>query len=212
MRYLSVLGSTGSIGVSTLEVVARHPEKFSIVSLSANDNVDLMFKQCLEFQPAVGVMVCPQAAERLNTRLVEFNHTPIKVLSGTQALVDIVCDESVDTVMAAIVGASGLIPTLAAVKRGKRVLLANKESLVTSGQIFIDAASKSGAQVLPIDSEHNAIFQCLPVNAQEKVGYCDLASDGVSKILLTGSGGPFREYSLEDLAEVTPEQACAHPN
>ncbi|MEW6991273.1 1-deoxy-D-xylulose-5-phosphate reductoisomerase [Colwelliaceae bacterium 6441] len=212
MRNLCILGSTGSIGESTLDVVRRHPEKFSITSLSANNNVTKLFEQCCEFSPAIAVVVCQTSAKDLKAKLVAFGLDQINVLSGENALCDIAQSKDVDTVMAAIVGASGLLPTLSAVKAGKRVLLANKEALVTSGQIFIDAVNKSGAELLPIDSEHNAIFQSLPIAAQQAVGSCQLTDNGVSKILLTGSGGPFRTKAIEALADVTPEQACAHPN
>ncbi|MDO6446482.1 1-deoxy-D-xylulose-5-phosphate reductoisomerase [Colwellia sp. 1_MG-2023] len=212
MRNLCILGSTGSIGVNTLDVVRLHPEKFSIYSLSANKNVELLLAQCREFQPTIAVMVCEASAEKLAQGLLAAGLEKIQVLSGADALTSIAESGKVDTVMAAIVGASGLMPTLAAVKKGKRVLLANKEALVTSGQIFIDAVKVSGAELLPIDSEHNAIFQSLPSMAQQNVGTCQLTDNGVSKILLTGSGGPFRTKALSELAAVTPDQACAHPN
>ncbi len=212
VRKLCILGSTGSIGESTLDVVRRHPERFDVYSLSANASVDKLFRQCIEFTPSTVVMVNATAAQDLAQRLDNYGLTNIEVLSGEQALVTIAQDDNVDTVMAAIVGASGLLPTLAAVKRGKRVLLANKEALVTSGQIFIDAVKQSGAELLPIDSEHNAIFQCLPITSQQKIGDCQLTDNGISKILLTGSGGPFRTMAIDELASVTPDQACAHPN
>ncbi|GLX77191.1 1-deoxy-D-xylulose 5-phosphate reductoisomerase [Thalassotalea insulae] len=211
-RHLCILGSTGSIGESTLDVVRRHPDKFIIHALSANASVDKLYLQCQEFSPRVVVLVNEQAAEQLKQKLKANGQTDITVLSGSSALVDIAQSEQSDTVMAAIVGASGLLPTLAAVEQGKRVLLANKEALVTSGQIFIDAVKRCGAELLPIDSEHNAIFQCLPLSSQEQIGACHLADNGVSKVLLTGSGGPFRSTPLDELNDVTPEQACAHPN
>lgn len=212
MRKLCILGSTGSIGVSTLEVVRLHPTLFSIESLSANTRVDEMLAQCQEFTPNIVVMVDDNAAQQLKEKLnIKGLHT-IEVLSGEQGLIDIAKANNTDTVMAAIVGASGLLPTMAAVKSGKRVLLANKEALVTSGALFIDAVEKYGAELLPIDSEHNAIFQCLPANAQANPGRCDLTHNGVSKILLTGSGGPFRTFTIDQLEHVTPDQACAHPN
>ena len=211
-QTLCILGSTGSIGKSTLEVVRLHPEKFDVVSLSANASVDLMLAQCLEFKPKTVVMVSEKHAEMLRIKLAENQLSIISVLSGKSALEDIAKSPASDTVMAAIVGASGLLPTLAAVNAGKKVLLANKEALVTSGAIFIDAVKKSGAQLLPIDSEHNAIFQCLPLTAQQQPGFCELSNNGVSKILLTGSGGPFRTWERADLDTVTPAQACAHPN
>lgn len=211
MRKICVLGSTGSIGVSTLDVIQRNPERFQVVSIAANSNVDVMFEQCLTFKPQKVVMVSQPHAEELQARLSDQNIS-IDVLSGEQALCDVASDEAIDTVMAAIVGAAGLMPTYAAIKANKRVLLANKEALVTSGQIFIDALKASNATLLPIDSEHNAIFQCLPWAEQEKVGDCQLKSQGVNKILLTGSGGPFRTYPLDMFSDITPEQACKHPN
>ena len=211
-RQLCILGSTGSIGLSTLDVVKRHPDRFNVVSLSAYGSVETMYQQCLEFTPQQVVMVNSSAAIELSEKLVANGYTSIEVLSGHDALVQIAGSTAVDTVMAAIVGASGLMPTLSAVKAGKRVLLANKEALVTSGQIFIDAVKESGAQLLPIDSEHNAIFQCLPEKDQHRPGFCELEAHGVSKVLLTGSGGPFRTRSVDTLSSVTPDQACAHPN
>ena len=211
-RQLCILGSTGSIGCSTLDVVRLHPTKFQVVSLAAHASVDVIFEQCLEFRPKDVVLVSAEHAEQLAQRLTEANVSEINVLSGTQALIDIAQSDGVDTVMAAIVGASGLLPTLAAVNAGKRVLLANKEALVTSGAIFMAAVKASGAELLPIDSEHNAIFQCLPYEQQDKIGECQLLANGISKILLTGSGGPFRTWPVEALDDVTPAQACAHPN
>lgn len=212
MRKLTILGSTGSIGESTLDVVARHPDKYQVIALAANRNIDLMIEQCQQFKPEVVVMVCQKAASKLTQALSRLHINNIKVLSGKQALIEVAEHDAVDTVMAAIVGASGMLPTLAAVNAGKRVLLANKEALVTSGQIFIDAMKKSNAEILPIDSEHNAIFQCLPQHGQENIGSCQLSEQGVSKILLTGSGGPFRTRAIDTLNTVTPEQACNHPN
>jgi 1-deoxy-D-xylulose-5-phosphate reductoisomerase len=212
MRKLCVLGSTGSIGLSTLDVVRLHPTLFSIESLSANTRVDVMLAQCQEFEPSTVVMVDANAAQQLKEKLNSKGLHTIEVRNGKQGLIDIAEADITDTVMAAIVGASGLLPTMAAVKAGKRVLLANKEALVTSGALFIDAVEKYSAELLPIDSEHNAIFQCLPANVQANPGRCDLTNNGVSKILLTGSGGPFRTFSIDQLEHVTPAQACAHPN
>lgn len=212
MRNLCILGSTGSIGTSTLDVVRLHPDKFNIVSLSANTSIDKIVEQCMEFSPETVVMGSAHHAELLTLRLIKENMHSIKVTHGNEALMDIAHAPESDTVMAAIVGAAGLMPTLAAVKAGKRVLLANKEALVTSGAIFIDAVKQSGAELLPIDSEHNAIFQSLPWQEQARVGHCQLGQNGISKILLTGSGGPFRTWQLSELETVTPEQACAHPN
>jgi len=211
-RHVCILGSTGSIGVSTLDVIRLHPDKFNVVSLAANTSVDAVVAQCIEFRPKTIVMVSAHHAKQLTTRLVEENLAFIEVKSGTDALVDLASSNQSDIVMAAIVGAAGLMPTLAAVRAGKRVLLANKEALVTSGAIFIEAVKQSGAELLPIDSEHNAIFQSLPWQEQTRVGHCQLADNGISKILLTGSGGPFRTWSTTELEHVTPNQACAHPN
>ena len=211
-RQLCILGSTGSIGCSTLDVVRLHPDKFEIISLSANASVELIFEQCVEFTPKKVALVSRSHAELLKKKLEDAKLGHIEVLSGESALIELAQCQTSDTVMAAIVGASGLLPTLAAVNAGKRVLLANKEALVTSGAIFMDAVKSSGAHLLPIDSEHNAIFQCLPSHQQDKIGECDLLDNGISKILLTGSGGPFRLLPNDELDTVTPEQACAHPN
>ncbi len=210
-QKICILGSTGSIGISTLEVIDLHPDKFKIESLTAYSSVDKMFKQCQQYKPSYVVMVDAESAEKLTKQLLAADLT-MTVFSGEQALIEAAQAKDVDTVMAAIVGFAGLMPTLAAVKAGKKVLLANKEALVTSGQIFIDALKTSNAQLLPIDSEHNAIFQCLPSFEQQRPGMCQLASSGINKILLTGSGGPFRTFAFADLDNVTPDQACAHPN
>ncbi|WNC73704.1 1-deoxy-D-xylulose-5-phosphate reductoisomerase [Thalassotalea psychrophila] len=212
MQNLCVLGATGSIGLSTLDVVKRHPDKYNVVSLSANTRVDEMHMLCVEFKPTTVVMVDELSAEQLKLKLLQDDIHSIEVLTGHNALSDLASSASIDVVMAAIVGASGLLPTLAAVKADKKVLLANKEALVTSGQIFIDALKSSNAQLLPIDSEHNAIFQCLPINIQNNIGMAEIADSGISKILLTGSGGPFRTLPLEKFSNITPQQACAHPN
>jgi len=211
-RQVCILGSTGSIGVNTLDVIRLHRDKFDIVSLSANSSVEKIFAQCLEFKPKTVVMVSASHAKELSARLTRENIDSIEVKSGVDALIELASSKQADTVMAAIVGAVGLMPTLAAVQAGKRVLLANKEALVTSGAIFIEAVKQSGAELLPIDSEHNAIFQSLPWLEQDRVGHCQLAQSGISKILLTGSGGPFRTTLLSELEHVTSNQACAHPN
>lgn len=211
MHRLTVLGSTGSIGQSTLDVVRRHPETFFIDALAAYHDVDRMFADCLEFRPSYAVMVDESAAVRLRLALAGKASTT-EVLSGADALCFVAALESVDTVMASIVGSAGLMSALEAIRAGKRVLLANKEALVMSGALFMAAAKKSGAIVLPVDSEHNAIFQCLPQHVQHSLGFCDLAAAGVDSILLTGSGGPFRYTPLAELSTVTPEQAIAHPN
>ena len=206
IQHITILGSTGSIGTSTLDVVARHPEKFRIVALTANSRVDLLFKQCQQFKPRYAVMLDEAAAIRMR-ELVSDAGIGTEVLSGIAALEQVAELQEVDAVMAAIVGAAGLRPTLAAARAGKKILLANKETLVMAGSVFMDALRASGAALLPIDSEHNAIFQSLPR------GYDgNLAASGVRRILLTASGGPFRDTPLEELQNVTPEQACAHPN
>ena len=206
ITHLTVLGSTGSIGTSTLDVVARHPQKYRIVALTAYRQDELLFEQCLKFKPRYAVMLDAVAASRLTQRVSDAG-LDIKVLCGEEALEKVASLPEVDAVMAAIVGAAGLRPSLAAAKAGKKILLANKEALVMAGRIFMDAVRKHGATLLPIDSEHNAIFQALPRDYA-----ADMASSGVSKILLTASGGPFRDMPLSALQKVTPEQACAHPN
>jgi len=198
MQTLTILGATGSIGLSTLDVVRQHPDKYQIIALTAHKSVEQMAKLCEEFQPQFVVMVDENAAEQLAQKISK----NINVLSGKENLNKVASLPNVTTVMAAIVGAAGLLPTLAAAKSGKRVLLANKESLVMSGQILINTVKENGATLLPIDSEHNAIFQCL--NGQDRKGF--------ERILLTASGGPFRTLKSEDLQRVTPSQACAHPN
>ena len=204
-RSITVLGATGSIGLSTLDVIRRHPDRFSVHALTAGTRAEELATLCREFRPAVAVMADAEAAERLQALLADLPET--RVLAGEAGLCEVAASAESDTVMAAIVGAAGLAPTLAAVRAGKRVLLANKEALVMSGKLFMDAVERHGAELLPIDSEHNAIFQCMPA---DKVR--DPRGAGITRILLTASGGPFREYAAEDLRAVTPAQACAHPN
>ncbi|CAH8186423.1 1-deoxy-D-xylulose 5-phosphate reductoisomerase [Vibrio aestuarianus] len=211
MRKLTILGATGSIGASTLKVVAQNPEQFSVVALAAGSNVNKMRELCQQWHPTYAVMATQTAADQLSLQLKSLNLNT-QVLFGDEAMCDVAALDEIDTVMAAIVGAAGLLPTMAAIKAGKRVLLANKEALVMSGQLFIDAVEQYGAELLPVDSEHNAIFQCLPSEIQTKLGRCDLQAHGIQHILLTGSGGPFRYSDLNALADVTPEQAIAHPN
>ena len=211
MKKLGILGSTGSIGKSTLSVVEQNKTEYEVFGLVGGKNVELMAAQCLLFQPKFAALADENAAKVLAEQLKQFN-VKTEVLRGQRAICELSAHPEADMVMAAIVGAAGLLPTLSAVKAGKKVLLANKESLVTCGQIFIDEARKSGAQLLPVDSEHNAIFQSLPPEAQQKVGFCALAELGVSKIILTGSGGPFRVKPLDEFATITPAQAVAHPN
>ena len=211
MKHLTLLGSTGSIGCSTLDVVRHNPDRFSITALVAGKNVTRMVEQCLEFTPRFAVMDDEASARQLKAELQQ-QGCPTQVMSGQQAACEMAALDDVDQVMAAIVGAAGLVPTLAAIRAGKTVLLANKESLVTCGRLFMDAVKESGAQLLPVDSEHNAIFQSLPETIQQKLGYADLEQNGVSSILLTGSGGRFRETPMSELASMTPDQACRHPN
>ncbi|WP_289281623.1 MULTISPECIES: 1-deoxy-D-xylulose-5-phosphate reductoisomerase [unclassified Methylophaga] len=208
MKSVTILGSTGSIGLSTLDVLSLHPEKFKVYALTANQSVETMLQQCLQFQPEIAVMLDAKAADKLAEVLrKEGCNTVVK--SGTQSLEDVSSSSRTDIVVAAIVGAAGLLPTLAAAKAGKRILLANKEALVMSGALFMKTVAENGATLLPVDSEHNAIWQCLPVaNTQHH----DFNGKGVRKIILTASGGPFRDYELDKLEEVTPEQAVAHPN
>jgi len=206
MQNITVLGSTGSIGTSTLDVVARHPDKFKIVALTANSQVELMLEQCRQYKPEYAVLVDETAAMKLRS-LISDAGLRVEVLGGQEALEQVAILPEVDAVMAAIVGAAGLRPTLAAARAGKKILLANKETLVLAGNVFMDEVHKSGSVLLPIDSEHNAIFQALPR------GYDgNLAGNGIRRILLTASGGPFRSTPLNELYSVTPEQACAHPN
>ncbi len=210
MQNMVILGATGSIGASTLSVISNNFEAYSIYALVANTNVDKMLALCELHQPQIAHMVDANAAKLLQERLSP--SSKVEVTTGEDELYAIVTATCVDTVMAAIVGAAGLMPTLAAVKAGKRVLLANKESLVMSGRLFIEEMKKSGAQVLPVDSEHNAIFQVLPESEQQRIGFCELKEAGISHILLTGSGGPFLSSELSSLAQMTPAQACKHPN
>ncbi len=198
-----ILGATGSIGDSTLGVLARHKDRFELVAVSAYSNVDKMLSICQEYLPQIVVMVDEDAATKLSKQI----SSDIKVLSGQSSLDEIVSKNEVDYVMAAIVGAAGLNSTLAAIKADKKVLLANKESLVMSGEIFMSELKQSSAKLIPVDSEHNAIFQCLPDNYE--IG---TSPAGVSRILLTGSGGPFLDADIDTLATKTPEQAIAHPN
>ena len=206
IQGVAILGSTGSIGVNTLDVLARHPQRFRVTALTANTQVERMFKQCRRFTPEKAVMLDSRAADALQAKIRQAG-LAVEVLSGMEALKQVATSPQTRIVMAAIVGAAGLQPTLAAVRAGKRVLLANKEPLVMSGNIFIEEAGRAGAELLPIDSEHNAIFQCMPCNYRTGE-----APATVRRIFLTCSGGPFRTTALAALADVTPEQACAHPN
>jgi len=202
-KRLTLLGSTGSIGDSTLDVVARHPDRFSVYALSAHRNGDKLVEQCLRFTPEVAVVGDAETAARVEAKLRAAG-CRTEVTHGKAALVDVSRSDGCDTVVAAIVGAAGLAPSLAAARAGKRILLANKEALVMSGAIFMDAVHDNGAVLLPVDSEHNAVFQCLPREAA--------LHGGVSKIILTASGGPFRTREPSTLVDVTPDEACKHPN
>ena len=203
-QQITILGSTGSIGVSTLDVISRHPERYQVFALTAHSRVDELFQQCAQFKPKFAVLGTSEAASLLADKL-RSHDIATKVLFGAAALCEVARDA--DVVMAAIVGAAGLAPSIAAARAGKKVLLANKEALVMSGQLFMDAVSENNATLLPIDSEHNAIFQCLPHDFNRQQG-----GRGVAKILLTASGGPFLQRDLSTLSQVTPEQAIAHPN
>lgn len=211
MKHLTILGSTGSIGCSTLDVVRHNPQQFTVTALVAGKNVIRMAEQCLEFTPRYAVMDDEASALALKSLLRE-KGSATEVLCGREAACEMAALDEVDQVMAAIVGAAGLLPTLAAIRAGKEILLANKESLVTCGRLFMDAVKQSNARLLPVDSEHNAIFQSLPETIQRQLGYADLEENGISSIILTGSGGPFRETALTELAGMTPDQACRHPN
>ncbi len=205
-QRLTILGATGSIGASTLDVVARHPERYEVFALTGHSRVDALADQCIRHRPRYAVVPAADEAQKLQSRLRAAD-LPTEVLAGEAALEQVAAAAETDAVMAAIVGAAGLRPTLAAVRAGKRVLLANKEALVMAGAVFMAEVRKSGAVVLPIDSEHNAVFQSLPADFGG-----DLDGRGVRRLLLTASGGPFRAVPIERLAGVTPAQACAHPN
>lgn len=206
-QLITVLGATGSIGVNTLDVLSRHPDMFEVFALTGRSQIALLAEQIIKFKPKYAVLETEKAINTLKDFL-EGSQSNTELLFGTQALIDVSADTDVNIVMSAIVGAAGLLPTMAAVTAGKKVLLANKEALVMSGELFINNVNKFKAQLIPIDSEHNAIFQCLPSDFK----YGDKTASGISHLLLTGSGGPFRELSLSDFAAITPEQACAHPN
>jgi 1-deoxy-D-xylulose-5-phosphate reductoisomerase len=204
VKTLTVLGATGSVGKSTLDIVARHPDKYRIFALTAKTSVDIMSNLCRRHKPQFAVMADDESATKLKNDLKD---TRVEVLSGTEALSQVSGDVAVDIVVAAIVGAAGLMPTLTAVRNSKRVLLANKEALVMAGDLFMKEVALYHAELVPVDSEHNAIFQCLPEN---KKG--DLSAKGVKRLVLTGSGGPFRDLDPNMFDRVTPEQAIAHPN
>lgn len=210
VQQLVILGATGSIGLSTLDVVARNQQQFKVFALTAGQNAKKMAELCIAHQPRYAVMASESAAKQLSELLKHVSKT--QVMHGEKAMSELCAYDDVDTVMSAIVGAAGLLPTLSAVEAGKKVLLANKESLVMSGQLFIDKVKKHQATLLPIDSEHNAIFQCLPSALQNTQGQAKLWQHGVSKILLTGSGGPFLNRDINTLNTVSVSEAVAHPN
>jgi len=206
MKTLTILGATGSIGRSTIDVVMRHPDRYAVFALTAHRRVDVLLEQIRLTRPQVVVVGSAEAADKLATQMAGEAFCPA-ILHGPEALCAVASDPRADTVMAAIVGAAGLSPTLAAARSGKRILLANKEALVMSGALFMAAVEEGGATLLPIDSEHNAVFQALPAGFDRRP-----AANGIRRILLTASGGPFRDSDPARLSDVTPEQACAHPN
>jgi 1-deoxy-D-xylulose-5-phosphate reductoisomerase len=203
-QQVTILGSTGSVGSNTLDVIARHPDRFEVFALTAATKWELLLQQCAQFKPQFAVMTSPEAASQLASRLAA-EGIATQVLVGNQALCDVASDERVDSVMAAIVGATGLAPCMAAARNGKRLLLANKEALVVGGDVFMNAVKAGGATLLPIDSEHSAIFQSLPENRATW-------GERIDKIILTASGGPFLNRDVATFASITPDQACAHPN
>ena len=205
MKRLVVCGSTGSIGVNTLDVVSRNRSRYEVFALTAHSNVDMLAAQCRQWRPRFAVMSDESAAQRL-AAVLSTEAAQTRVLAGAAGLVEVAMHPDVDHVMAAIVGGAGLMPSIMAARSGKRILLANKEALVMAGRLFMDAVREGGAELLPVDSEHNAVFQCLPAGNSYRGGR------GVRRILLTGSGGPFRERTPESLCDVTPDEACAHPN
>ncbi|MDT8398096.1 MAG: 1-deoxy-D-xylulose-5-phosphate reductoisomerase [Pseudomonadales bacterium] len=208
-QAVTILGSTGSIGANTLLVIAEHPERYRVFALTANTRVDVLFRQCLDFKPRFAVMSDVASADCLRQQLHDAG-SDTEVLSGEQNLNAVACAPEVDCVMAAIVGGAGLLPGLAAARAGKKLLLANKEALVMAGDLFMAAVIESGATLLPIDSEHNAIFQCLPIDLNGR--FANDPNHGFAKIVLTASGGPFLTSPLSEMAAMTPAQACAHPN
>ena len=209
-KRIVVLGATGSIGTSTLDVIARHPERYRVAALTAHASRDALFALCVRYHPDTAVISGEDDAVWLRAALQNAG-CATQVAWGQQALCDVAAASDVDVVVAAIMGGAGLAPTLAAVNAGHQILLANKESLVMAGPLLTDAAQRSGAHILPIDSEHNAIFQCLPASSSTAL-HTDLAARGITRVLLTASGGPFRGWSHDQLHDVTPAQACAHPN
>ncbi|WMY96513.1 MAG: 1-deoxy-D-xylulose-5-phosphate reductoisomerase [Arsenophonus sp.] len=211
MIKLTILGSTGSIGKTTLSVVKENQETFQVIGLVANKNVSIMVQQCMEFKPLYAAMSDQTSANQLKT-ILHNQGSKTEVLSGEKGICEVAGLNNVDQVMSAITGIAGLLPTLSAIRQGKRILLANKESLITSGKLFFNAIKKYGAHVIPIDSEHNAIFQSLPIEVQCNLGFSNLKQQGIDKIILTGSGGPFFAIPISCLPNMTPDKACNHPN
>jgi 1-deoxy-D-xylulose-5-phosphate reductoisomerase len=211
VQNITILGSTGTIGKQTLDVIARHPSLYKAYALAANSNVTALFEQCVQYKPSYAAMLSEKAAHELRSQLKAYGSNT-QVLSGISGLEQISSDDIVDSVMAAIVGAAGLKPAMAAAKAGKRILLANKETLVMAGSLFMQAVKAGGATLLPIDSEHNAIFQVMPPTSANSLATGDMQAMGVKKIILTASGGPFRGYTQIQLENVTPELALKHPN
>lgn len=211
MQKITILGSTGSIGANTLDIIKNHPEKFQAYALTGNQNVQKMFEQCLVVRPQYAAMANEEAAQKLKKQIKEVG-LATEVVAGITEINQLAAAPEVDQVMSAIVGSAGLLPTLAAIKRGKRVLLANKESLVTCGRLFMEAVHTYNAMLLPVDSEHNAIFQSMPVSLQYPLGRASLSTAGISQIILTGSGGPFRDRCPEEMHKIQVAEAISHPN
>lgn len=212
MIGITILGATGTIGLNTLNVLAQHRQQFEIIALTAHTNITCLAEQCEQWQPKYAVVSNAKHADLLQQTLKQKNYTgDTQILTGVDGLIKVASLPEVETVMAAIVGSAGLLPTLAAAKTGKRLLLANKEALVMSGKLFMQAIQENGATLLPIDSEHNALFQCMPLNT-DNAQSIELNDFGIKQLVLTASGGPFRTFTAEQLQTVTPEQACKHPN
>ncbi|ACL30051.1 1-deoxy-D-xylulose-5-phosphate reductoisomerase [Buchnera aphidicola] len=211
MKKITILGSTGSIGINALSIIQKNPDLFKVIALVANKNFSIMLRQCELFSPDWVAMRDEKSAHILRKKL---KHSKIntQVLTGEKDICALAALEETDHVISAIVGMAGLLPTLSAIHAGKTILLANKESLITSGYFFMKALSSSGAKIIPIDSEHNAIFQVLPLEIQKNLGKTTLEKNSIKHLVLTGSGGPFYKFSSSDLSNVTPDQACSHPN
>lgn len=211
MEKITILGSTGSIGQSTLDVIRKNSNIFKVYALCANNNHKQMIKDCMEFQPEYVVMTNPNSAKIVREYLKDHDFMMTEVLEGYDSLSQVVSSSNCDSVMAAIVGSAGLIPALEAVKNHKKLYLANKEALIMTGHLFVQALERSKSQILPVDSEHNAIFQSIPEKEQNRLCFCNLRESGVNHVVLTGSGGPFRNLPLEEFSKITPKQAISHP-